>query len=486
MPFNLFSRRKISNETFRLMVEAAPNAMITVNQEGKINFANLQAETLFGYSRAQLIGQPLEILIPKRFRETHPGYRKKFFAEPKTRAMGAGRDLFGLRKDGHEIPIEIGLNPIETAEGPIVLASIIDITERKRAEERFRLAVEAAPNAMIMVNQEGKITLANTQAENLFGYPREELFGNTIEMLVPERFRGNHPGYRDQFFTAPKTRSMGAGRDLFGLRKDGNEIPIEIGLNPITTSEGTFVLASIIDITERKRMAAELQTIEKLTALGVMAAGVAHELNNPMMGILNFIQYAIKHEDPGHKIFPVLQDAEREILRCNRIIENLLTFAHAEKRKEAFYQNKEIGELLEVVLKRLSDRIKAENIVVKKEITPGKSEVKMNLEGLDRVFTNLVTNAIDSMQKSSKKELSILVGQEKNFLSVEIKDTGSGISPEILSKIFDPFFTTKQPGKGTGLGLSICRSIIREHQGEILCESRVGNGTTFKILIPHR
>src|SRR6267378_6488377 len=156
------------------------------------------------------------MLVPERYRNVHSGHRVNFFHSPSTRVMGAGRDLFGRRKDGTEVPIEIGLNPIATGEGEFVLASIIDITERKRAEERFRLVVEASPSAMIMVNQDGLITLVNTQTEQLFGYNRTELMGERIEMLVPERFRPAHPAHRGDFFQRPSMRSMGAGRDLYG------------------------------------------------------------------------------------------------------------------------------------------------------------------------------------------------------------------------------------------------------------------------------
>jgi len=166
--------------------------------------------------------------------------------------MGAGRELFAVRKDGTEFPIEIGLNPILTNQGSLVLASIIDISERKRAEEQFRLVVESAPNAMILVNQSGQIILVNNQTEKLFGYTRKELFEKKLELLIPERFRRHHPDLRMNFFQQPQTRPMGAGRDLFGLKKDGTEVQVEIGLNPIETQEGHMVLASVIDITERK------------------------------------------------------------------------------------------------------------------------------------------------------------------------------------------------------------------------------------------
>jgi PAS domain S-box-containing protein len=173
--------------------------------------------------------------------------------------MGAGRDLYGLRKDGVEFPVEIGLNPVSSDNEELVLASIIDITERKRAEERFRRVVESAPNAIILVGGGGLITMVNSQTEKLFGYSREELVGGPIELLVPERFRAGHPMQRDSFFARPSVRSMGAGRDLYGRRKDGREFPVEIGLNPIHSDEGPLVLASVIDITERKRADADMR-----------------------------------------------------------------------------------------------------------------------------------------------------------------------------------------------------------------------------------
>ena len=243
----------LMEEQFRVAIEAAPNAMLMIDQTGTIVLVNAPTEALFGYTRAELIGKPLELLIPARYRHQHPAYRDGFLAEPRSRPMGEGRDLFGLHKNGREVPVEIGLNPLTTEEGSFVLAAIIDITSRKRAEERFRAAVESAPNAMVMVNAQGVIVLVNSQTEKLFGYQRDELIGQPVEMLVPERFRHQHPAYRGGFFTNLQIRAMGEGRDLFGLHKDGYEVPVEIGLNPLTTEEGSFVLAAIIDITSRKR-----------------------------------------------------------------------------------------------------------------------------------------------------------------------------------------------------------------------------------------
>jgi len=241
-----------SEERFRRVVESAPNAMVMIDASGRIDMVNAQAERLFGYRRDELLGQPIEILVPERFRSQHPGLRRSFYADPHSRPMGAGRDLYGLRKDGSEFPVEIGLNPIETPDGVMVLSAIVDLSQRKHMEERFRRVVEFAPNAMVMVNGQGRIEMVNAQAEAMFGYGRSELLGQPMELLVPERFRAQHPGLRSAFFADPRSRPMGEGRDLFGLRKDGSEFPVEIGLNPIDTEDGPMVLSAIVDISERK------------------------------------------------------------------------------------------------------------------------------------------------------------------------------------------------------------------------------------------
>jgi PAS domain S-box-containing protein len=248
------SSRKRLEERFRQVVESAPNAMVMISSSGRIEMVNAQAERVFGYERKEMLGESIEMLVPQRFRANHPNLRGSFFGDPISRPMGAGRDLYGLKKDGSEFPIEIGLNPIETDEGAMVLSAIVDITSRKRLEERFRQVVESAPNAMVMISGMGKIEMVNAQAERVFGYERKEMLGKPIEMLVPERFRPNHPKLRGAFFHGPVSRPMGAGRDLNGLKKDGSEFPIEIGLNPIETDEGPMVLSAIVDITSRKRL----------------------------------------------------------------------------------------------------------------------------------------------------------------------------------------------------------------------------------------
>lgn len=305
-----FSAREQLEERFRRVVEAAPSAMVMVNAEGRIMMVNLQAELMFGYTRAELLGQPVDLLVPARFRGQHPALRTKFFADPQSRPMGAGRDLYALRKDGSEFAVEIGLNPIVTEEGPMVLSAIVDISSRKSLEERFRLVVESAPNAMVMVNRRGRIEMINVQTERVFGYSRSELLGQPVEILVPERFRSHHPALRNDFFSDPKSRPMGAGRDLYALRKDGSEFAVEIGLNPIETEDGPMVLSAIVDISDRKNKEERIQAA--LKEKDVLLGEIHHRVKNNLQIVHSLLDLqSSRIEDP--RVLEMLGETQNRI-----------------------------------------------------------------------------------------------------------------------------------------------------------------------------
>ena len=279
MPPTRFGNFSNTAEMMHLAVEASPNGMVMTDCNGKIVMVNSATEKLFGYSRQELIGRSIEVLIPARFRHHHPGYRQAYISESKSRSMGHGRDLYGLHKSGMEFPVEVGLNPVETEhDGIFVLAAIVDITDRKHAEEMIHLAVEASPNGMVMTNHEGKIMMVNTTTEALFGYQREELLGQSIEVLLPESHRAHHPALRNDFIKHPSTRAMGHGRDLHGQHKNGKEFPVEVGLNPIQTPRGVMVLASVIDITERKSQEEQLKAALKEKDL--LLSEIHHRVKN--------------------------------------------------------------------------------------------------------------------------------------------------------------------------------------------------------------
>jgi PAS domain S-box-containing protein len=298
--------------------------MVMINQGGRIEMVNLQAERVFGYARAELIGQPVEILLPQRFREQHPALRQSYFATPQSRPMGIGRDLFARRKDGSEFPVEIGLNPIETDQGTMVLSAIVDISERKRSEERFRLVVEAAPNAMVMINAHGEIEMVNAQAERVFGYERAELIGQPVEILLPQRLSAQHPELRQAYFDAPQSRPMGIGRDLYGRRKDGSEFPVEIGLNPIETEDGTMVLSAIVDISDRKQKERSIE--QSLKEKDVLLGEIHHRVKNNLQIVHSLLDLQSSQiGDPA--VLNMLRDSQNRI-RSMALIHQTLYQSH--------------------------------------------------------------------------------------------------------------------------------------------------------------
>src|SRR5829696_1925824 len=311
----------------RTVIESVPNGILMVDENGKITLCNTEAERMFGYGRNELMNMPIETLVPKKVREKHPSYRDTFLHDPSKRQMGAGRDLTGIRKDGAEIPVEIGLNHIRTEEGSFVVASIVDITERKKQEEKFRTIVESVPNGIIMVDQTGAITLSNSEAEKMFGYDRGELIGKKVESLVPMRYQMNHPKDRDRFIDHPQKRQMGAGRDLSGLKKDGTEIPVEIGLNPIETPEGRYILASILDISERKGIDDKLhkayeEVQQKNQEMEQFVYTVSHDLKAPLVTSMSFMGFL--KEDIAGKNFGEVADSLQRLEKAHKRMQELI------------------------------------------------------------------------------------------------------------------------------------------------------------------
>jgi PAS domain S-box-containing protein len=393
-----------------------------------------------------------------------------------------------LRKDKSEFPIEIGLNPVVTVDGTLVLASIIDITERKKAEERFRLVVESAPNAMVLVNHEGVITLVNNQTEKLFGYERKELIDQKIEMLIPNRFHSHHPEHRDGFFQKPKTRSMGAGRDLFALRKDGTEVQVEIGLNPIETAEGHMVLASIIDITERK---IQEESIKKQLALEIknkeleqFAYIASHDLQEPLRTVSNYMQlfeeeYAGILDNNAIKFIHSVNNATK---RMSLLIKSLLEFSKLGNNRKLSRVN--CNALINEVIEDLETTIKNTGSIIEVSEMPTLDVYEIEIRQL---FQNLISNAIKFRKNNVAPKISIEATLLEDLWTFKISDNGIGIAPIHFNRIFDIFqrLHISDEYEGNGIGLANCKKIVQMHGGEIWLESTPSIGTTFFFTIPN-
>lgn len=450
--------------------------MVMVDRDGKIVLVNREIERLFGYRREELLGQGIERLVPFAARARHPAFRSAFYAAPQSRAMGAGRDLFGQRKDGTEIPVEIGLNPIETDDGLFVLASVVDISARKRAEARFRVVVEASPNGIVMVDRAGTIVLVNRETERLFGYPRAELLGKQIEMLVPQDARERHPGFRAGFFAHPQSRAMGAGRDLFGRRKDGSEIRVEIGLSPIEMDDGLFVLASVVDIDARKRAEEELRrSNEELERFAYVAS---HDLQEPLRMVGSYVQLLAKRykgkldSDADEFIGYAVQGAKR----MQRLIEDLLAYSRVGTRGGAPVQTS-AGSALADALASLKLAIDEAGAAITHDPLP---TVRADPGQLEHLFANLIGNAV-KFHGTEPTHVHVGVRRDGDRWVFSVQDNGIGIDPKYFDRIFVIFQRLHERDRypGTGVGLAICKKIVERHGGRIWVESQPGRGATF-------
>ena len=366
--------------------------------------------------------------------------------------------------------------------------------ELQLGEERFRRVVEAAPNTMIMVNQEGRITLANLQAEKTFGYSREELLGRSVEMLVPERLRSGHRGFRHNYFCDAQARPTGAGRELLGRRKDGSEVPVEIGLNPIQTSKGLLVLASIVDISERKqaeleaaRQRYDLAHLARVTTLGELSSSLAHELTHPITAILSNAQAAQRFLDGDdvdlNEVREILNDIVTEDQRAGEVIHRLrrlLRKGEPPKHCDDVNLNEVIGDVLKLMRSDLINQ----NVTVDTDLAQNLPPITGDRIQLQQVLLNLMLNACEAMADcdSSERQLLIASKSENGAVRVSVTDRGGGIPEKKLEQVFERFFTTKK--EGMGLGLSICRTIINTHQGEIWATNNGEGGATFDFSLP--
>lgn len=367
---------------------------------------------------------------------------------------------------------------------------------------RLRAAVESSPNGLLVIDRDGTIVLVNREIERLFGYSREELLGSSVERLIPASFRGHHPGFRANFFTQPQARAMGAGRDLFGVRKDGVEVPVEIGLTPVDTEEGLYVVSAIVDISERKRaereqqrLEAELRQSQKLEAVGRLAGGIAHDFNNILAMIVGFAELA---REGVEQASPETMAADLDQIlaasaRGREVVQQLLRFSRPQKVDVHPIE-------LDAVLREAVGLLKA-------AVPPGVT-IRMlppadptfsalgDPTSVHQVVMNLATNAAHAMPNGGTIDIgfdrfyardSFVRGHpeiaEGPYARLYVRDTGTGMSDEVRERAFEPFYTTKPLGAGTGLGLATVRRIIRDHGGTVWLESAPGQGTTVHCLL---
>ena len=376
-----------------------------------------------------------------------------------------------------------------------LLGVSMDITERKQAEELFQLATEASPSGTVLVDHQGRILLVNAHIEGLFGYTRDELIGKAIDILVPDRFARAHASDRASFFAAPQARAMGAGRELFGRRKDGSEFPVEIGLNPIQTPHGLVVLANVVDISARlaaeeetRRNREQVELLGRVSLLGEMTASLAHELNQPLAAIVNNAAAAMQYLEQGRLNPEQLQDILTDVVGDGRRAYDIMrNVRSAIKKGSAIRGLINLNDVVEAVAHMVHGDAAAQSCKIELSLTHDLPAVEGDPTQIQQVLINLVRNAFDAMRAAPPGRPVVDIATDYNgdgAISVAVRDYGSGISEITRERLFEQFFTTKDDG--LGMGLAIVRSIIEAHGGTVAAENAEGGGARFHFRLPIR
>ncbi len=378
--------------------------------------------------------------------------------------------------------------------------NLIDLRE---TEERFRLIVENALDAMLTVDEKGMISMFNPKAESMFGYDGREVIGQDIHMLIPESFRENHRRLVGEYVRSPKPRPMGVGRSLFARRKDGSVFPVEVGLSPLSKPDGTEVLVIISDLTRQKQIEAERDEIlrkiteaQRLESLWLLAGGIAHDFNNLLTGIMASASLLANDKSLATNAKESVALIRESSLRAAELCQQLLAYSG---RSRFVFRNLDVSELVRSTAKLAQSAVVGSSVELAFDLTTGLPPVQMVATLIGLLIMNLVINAVEAIGQNpgtvtvrtqliditpAVRQAAVLFdeGLIGQTVGIEVKDTGVGIAQADIQRIFEPFFTTKFTGRG--LGLAAVLGIVRGHRGALLVESVVGQGTSFKILLP--
>ena len=382
------------------------------------------------------------------------------------------------------------MDPTQPANVPGI---VTQVEVRDGTQSALRMLIESLPVGLIITDDRGRITDLNESSLRMFGYTREELLGHAVEILLPERLRNSHERHRGHYRNEPRVRPAGIGMELLGRRKDGTEFPVEVSLGPLATKDGTLVSSTIVDISERKKIAQQLRLAQRMEAIGQLAGGIAHDFNNLLAVIIGSADILIEEIPQGDSLSKKVEMIRSAGSSAADLVRQLLAFSRQQMVQPLVLDTKKIVDGTQAML----GRIIGENIQLRVVVEEGVGFITADPGQIEQMLLNLAVNARDAMPKGGRLSIQArnveLDEMDKNkhapvipgrYVLLAVEDTGCGMDQDTQARIFDPFFTTKELGKGTGLGLATVYGIVKQSRGYIWVYSEVGQGTVFKVYLP--
>jgi len=492
------SRRsaQLTDSRLAAIVASSDDAIIGKTLDGIVTDWNSAAAHIFGYSAEEIVGESIEILLPRYLLHEERDILSRVQRGEKLEHFETRR----LRKDGAIIDVSVTVSPIWDEEGVIVGASKVvrDITAGKAAraalqerEAHLQSVLDTVPDAMVVIDTRGVMQSFSATAEKLFGYRAHEVIGQNVSILMPNPYRNQHDSYLSRYLATGEKRIIGVGRLVVGQRRDGSTFPMELAVGEMRSGDRRFFTGFIRDLTERQETQQRLQEVQselifmsRFTALGEMASTLAHELNQPLTAGASYLNGARRLLDRGRaediaSAREAVNSAASQVLRAGQIIKRLREFV---AKGECDRQAEDLRKLVEEASALAMVGAREMGTRVTFDFDPSAESVIVDKIQIQQVILNLIRNAMEAMQECTQRDLKVATRRlDKDAVDVSVADTGPGIAPEIAEKLFQPFNTTKK--QGMGVGLSISRTIVEAHGGRLWADANPGGGTTFHMIL---
>ncbi len=473
-------------------------AIIRLDLEGRIASWNAGAERITGWRADAILGRHFSVFYPAEDIAAGKLERELRLVRETGRYEEQG---LRLRRDGSSFIAHVTLTPLRDEAGELVGYAKVsrDITEHRAAEDALRAReahlrsiLETVPDAMVVIDEAGRIQSFSAAAERLFGYENTEVLGQNVSILMPEPYRTQHDSYMARYMTTGERRIIGIGRVVVGQRKDESTFPMELAVGEMRSDNRRYFTGFVRDLTERQKTETRLQELQselvhmsRFTALGEMASTLAHEINQPLTAIANYLKGSrrILERMEGEHV-PMLRDAvnqaAEQALRAGQVIRHLREFV---SRGESERHIESLPKLVQEASALALVGAKEKGVRVSFRLDPDAPLVLADRIQVQQVLLNLIRNAIEAMQDRPRRELvvSTTALPQDGLVEVCVRDTGTGLAPEVAAQLFQPFVTTKK--HGMGVGLSICRTIVESHGGKIWAESKPDEGAAFRFTL---